>query len=110
MGNALFIVGGSVLLWFFMLATSRAQYRLLIARMDGTNTGRNIVRVAWRDSNDVALASAPTINGPWKPLVYRVDTNRSTFTVTVHTSNEKDAEFLRLSPKFTGSIPEAARK
>ncbi|HVI71721.1 MAG TPA: hypothetical protein VM656_09580 [Pyrinomonadaceae bacterium] len=95
--------------WLIMGLHAQAQERLNIARAVGTNTGKAIVRATWQDDNKTALVTAANITGPWKPFLYRVDTNAFARKVTVEKEAEHRVEVLKLAPKFTGAIPEGKK-
>lgn len=95
--------------WFFIGINARAQDRLLIAKLNGTNIGAAIVRVVWQDSNVTAVVTATNVAGPWANYLVRSDTNPISFVVTIYPPNEQQQQLFKTVPKFNGSIPEKVK-
>jgi hypothetical protein len=94
-------------LWLAVMVTASAQeVRLTIAKMEGQQKGKEVAIAAYNDSNNVALMTAPKIDGQQTLFLYRVDTNSFGKKTTVYLPAEKGSEFLTLRPKFNGAIKE----
>lgn len=85
--------------WLIMGLNARAQDKLLI-----TNSTKS-VRLTWQDSNVTALVVGTNLSSA-RPFLYRVDSNKTPYTVTVFVPVEKKMELFSTVPKFIGTIPE----
>lgn len=93
--------------WGFLALNARAQDRLLIAKLSGTNIGQNIVRLTWHDSNVTSVVVATNLTMPPKWFLYRDSTNPTAYVITVYIPVEHKAQLFSTAPKFIGAIPEA---
>lgn len=89
--------------WLIIGINAYAQDRLLIAKMGPA------VRLTWHDSNVTAVVVATNLGGSAKPLLYRTDTNPTSYVITIIVPVEKQSELFSTAPKFIGMIPEVRR-
>lgn len=102
--NPLIIFAISCLItWLIMGLNARAQDKLLISKLDGKS-----IRLTWQDSNVTAVVVATNLSSA-RPFLYRVDSNKTPYTVTVFIPVEKKMELFSTVPKFIGGIPEMKR-